>query len=70
MQETTDRARTKVVNIAAWRVRKAQGELPLFARAVEAGAETLLIAPTPERVLLPKEVAHREQMLRFLGSTS
>jgi hypothetical protein len=70
MHETTDRPNAKVVDFAAWRAKRVQGELPLFARAVEAGEQALVGTPAPERALLPREIAHREQMLRFLGSTS
>jgi hypothetical protein len=72
MQETTAVAHPKVVDFAAWRARKAQGELPLFARPAEMNAaeESLITGTEAARTLLPREIAHREQMLRFLRSTS
>jgi hypothetical protein len=73
MQETLTAAHPKVIDFAAWRARKAQGELPLFARtpAETSGAEESLITGTAAaRTLLPREIAHREKMLRFLRSTS
>jgi len=73
MQETTDRSRTNVVDFGAWRARKAQAELPLFARPVDvdaADASVSLVSGTPAaRTLLPREIAHREQMLKFLRTT-
>ena len=67
MGETITAARTKVVDLASYRAKRAQRELPLFVQPAGPGWEP---NQAPARTLVPHEVEHRKRMLRFLGSTS
>ena len=64
MGETTDTGRPKVVNLADYRAARATRDLPLFDEDTEASPEP---APAPARPLLPRQVEHRERMLRHLA---
>jgi len=67
MREITGLAQGKVVNLASYRAERARQDLPLFAQPADAGREP---QRAPARELVPRDVEHRERMLRFLGSTS
>ena len=70
MSENTGNAgvvRAKVVDLAQYRARQLQPDLPLFARPSETPACPEF---APSRSLQPREIAHRQRMLQFLRTTS
>ena len=64
MVEITTIARPKVVNLADYRAARAGRALPLFDTSTDT---SLAPAPAPARPLRPREVEHRELMLRHLA---
>jgi hypothetical protein len=67
MAELTDFRGQRVVNLADFRAARERLRLPLLEARSEATSGVELPDLAPEAPLLPRQVAHRERMLRHLA---